>query len=407
MKQIIFFILTVLILPTVSLAEDAAFGFAHRRSRTMTPADPLVLRYLIQLQDTSSPEKQILPSMECLEAQTFNNALVALAFMLEGQRERAERILDFYSNATDINNTNPTLQNFYYKGEPRGFFQFVAIRTHKSSDDANDTGDLHSGNCTIEAYNNPGHSDRWMGDMVWLSYAYEYYRIKYKSDKYAKVQKLMLDLIVSWYKDHPQGGGYIQHGWRKGDKQLHMPYGHHEGNIDCYALFKLYGKDDLAAKIKTWIDRELNNRNDLPLDLYTWRVMANAADPNILDYVEQDTRYRKTLTVNGQKAMGFFHGPVTDVQNIWLDGTGHIACAFVTCADKYHGYFYANQMDAFLIDRTIAGVKTRALPYTANCQGGYDWVNPKKGFISVCAWYILAKNAFNPMTLSRNLGVAM
>jgi hypothetical protein len=34
--------------------------------------------------------------MENNEAQTFNNALVAMAFLVKGERDRAERILDFY-----------------------------------------------------------------------------------------------------------------------------------------------------------------------------------------------------------------------------------------------------------------------------------------------------------------------
>lgn len=84
-----------------------------------------------------------------------------------------------------------------------------------------------------------------------------------------------------------------------------------------------------------------------------------------------------------------------------LDGTGHIACAYLAYGDKTRGYFYADQLDSFLMDKVINGVKTRALPYTANKTGGYDWVQPDKGFISVCAWYILAKNKFNPMTLER------
>ena len=68
-------------------------------------------------------------------------------------------------------------------------------------------------------------------------------------------------------------GGYVRHGWRQGDGKLHEPFGHPEGNIDCYALFRMYGEDALAEKVKTWLDRVMK-WPAMPLDLYTWRVLA-------------------------------------------------------------------------------------------------------------------------------------
>ena len=97
--------------------------------------------------------------------------------------------------------------------------------------------------------------DRWMGDMAWLLFAYKYYEKKYGSKRYAEISGLIRDLLVSWYTDDPKtGGGYVQHGWRKGDKKLHEGFGHEEGNIDCYALFRLLGDDERAEKIRIWIE---------------------------------------------------------------------------------------------------------------------------------------------------------
>jgi hypothetical protein len=36
------------------------------------------------------------------------------------------------------------------------------------------------------------------------------------------------------------------------------------------------------------------------------------------------------------------------------------------------------------------------------CDFAFAAAESDKGFISVCVWYILAKNKFNPMTLERN-----
>ena len=110
-------------------ADLPGIGFKQRRAAELIPEDPLVLEWLKQVQDVSSPERQLLPSMEDNEAHTFNNAIVAMAFILKGEKERAERILDFFAKATLRDNRDPTLQNFFYQSEPRGFFQAVNLNT--------------------------------------------------------------------------------------------------------------------------------------------------------------------------------------------------------------------------------------------------------------------------------------
>lgn len=365
--------------------ELPGIGFKQRRDTKMRPKDPLVLEYLKVIQDTSSPDKWLLSSQEGKgnQCQTFNNALAAIAFILEDEKERAERILDFFAKATVKENWCPNLQNFYYKGEPRGFFQSVNMITKDGT----------PAYCAIV-------SDRWMGDMCWLLLAYKFYEKKYGPEKYAKITKLIKDLLVSWYKEDSDGiGGYLQHGWRKGDKYLHEKNGHPEGNIDAYAVLKLCGEEKIAADIKTWLNKVIKGKEQ-PLDLYTWRVLAFGKEAaELLNIPDYDLRFRKTLIFNGKTVSGFFHCADSAVNNIWLDGTGHIACAYLLYGDKQRGYFYANQLDNFLIDRKINGHLTRALPYTANKTGGYDWSEADCGFTSAAAWYIFAKNGFNPMTL--------
>lgn len=361
-------------------------GFEARRAKSLTEENDQVLKYLKLIQDRSSSEQQLLPSMEGLQAQTYNNAVVAMAYILKDQQERAERILDFYSYATIKNNSSKTLQNFYYKGEPRGFFQHVVVK--------------RDGN--TQAYHHTGDADRWMGDMAWLWLAYEYYARTYDREKYKDVSDAILNLMKSWYVPSPQGGGYVQHGGRDGDKKMHEGSGHHEGNIDAYAVFRLSGDKKLAANVKKWLERELSKGEKLPLDLYTWRVLAYEARPELLDKVEYDLRYRKIVDIDEEnKAMGFFHEAHNDTTNVWLDGLGHMACAYYVVGNKARANFYANQMDAFLVPRQIDGEQVMAMPYTLNRDAGYGWVDPEKGFISTCAWYIFAKNKFNPMTLKK------
>ena len=369
-------------------AKLPGIGFEQRRASALLPEDPHVLEWLKQVQDTSSPEKQLLPSMEDSRAQTFNNALAAMAFLLKGERERAERILDFYSNATLRENTDLSLQNFFYKGQPRGFYQNVL---------------LSSG--TVPAYHEPGGSDRWIGDMAWLLIAYNYYAKTFTTDKYKDIAALLKELMLSYYKTDVVGG-YVQHGWRKSDSKLHERDGHPEGNIDCCAALLLSGETKYAENIKKWLDATINGHEGLPLDLYTWRAMTNGKkSAPLLDMIDFDFRYRKQVIFSSNTVMGVFHGPDADVQNIWFDGVGHMACAYFAVGNLERGCFYANQLDPFLIERTMNGVTVKALPYTMNTEGGYEWVDTKKGFVSTAAWYIFAKNGFNPLTLQKVEGL--
>ncbi|NLG33926.1 MAG: hypothetical protein GX548_01085 [Lentisphaerae bacterium] len=358
-----------------------------RRDASSAPEDPLVLEWLKQVQDTTTPEQQLLGSMQDQQLQTFNNALAAMAFLLHGETERAERILDFFANATDRDNPDPALQNFFVNGEARGFFQ-SARRTEENGRPVYRAGDMN---------------DRWMGDLCWLLLAYRHHEQVAGPGKYDDIQILLRDLLASWYTPATRSlGGYVRHGWRQGDQRLHEDHGHPEGNIDAYAVFRVIGETERARQVRLWLEASLTGR-DLPLDLYTWRALAYGPEAaSLLDIPDGDPKYRKKALVGGRSVTGVWHGADPRISgNFWCDGIGHMACAFYAVGEPERGHFYANQLDFLLRDIDIHGVRTRSLPYTLNRQGGYDWVDPAKGFVSTAAWYVFAKNRFNPLTLRR------
>jgi len=369
-------------LPTIDPnSELSGTGFVQRRDQAITPEDPLVLKFLEGLQDFSTTAKNLLPTyLGGAQAQTFNNCLVALSFQVKNERERAECILDFYLNATDSANTDSLKQNFFYKGEARGFFQECDIHSLKAS----------------------GAKNRWIGDMAWLLITCKNYQHRYASNKYDYLIQIIKDLFLSFYKDAATGG-YIQHGWENGDVKLHESFGHHEGNIDCYVALKLCGEDSYAHKIKIWLDDQLNGNTALPLDLYTWRVLAFGAMgktyTSLLNIPEYDFRYRKIINVSGKDVMGMYSNPDITINNFWNDGTGHISCAFQAFGDKQRGYFYADQLDPLIVQQTIGTEMLHGVAYTLNTQG-YAGVDPKIPVISSSAWYILAKNGCNPFLSS-------
>jgi hypothetical protein len=370
---------------------------------SLTSNEELVLNYLKSIQDNFSQNHWLVPAMEDNSGQTFNNALTAMAFILSNEKERAERILDFYATRTDSSNSIINKQNFFFNGQARGFFQNV---------------DLNN------SYN-PFVCDRWMGDNVWLLFAYKFYEKQYgfsSKPLYTQVTVYIKNLLVDFYIDDPTGhGGFVRHGWRWGprnsstpqnDYQLHEfdqqgnPVGHEEGNIDAYAAFKLLGLDEKALKVKEWIDYRMTQlgSSGLPLDLFSWRSLAFCNDglyyKLLVNVPENDFGFKKVVNFNGKLAVGFFSRDDNTVNNVWLDGTGHMACAFYSSGFADKGDYYSAQLDSFLISRIIGGSISLALPYTANKTGGYDWVDITKGFSSACAWYIFAKHRFNPFTLT-------
>ena len=370
---------------------DGVISIRERHADRLLPEDPLVLEWLKQAQDTTTPEQHLLGSMQDGQLQTFNNALAAIAFIIKDEKERAKRILDFFAQATDRDNTDPLRQNFFVNGEARGFFQYVTRAMEQGQ----------------AVFRGEPQSDRWMGDLFWLLFAYKHYDQHFKAGRYDEIQQLLHDLLVSWYKKSPYGpGGFVQHGWRQGDRRLHEADGHHEGNIDAYAYFKMIGDEETASSIRAWLESVLHG-NDLPLDLYSWRVLAyGPSSAHLLKIVDEDTRFRKTVHVRGQDVVGVWHGPDPHIHdNIWIDGVGHMACSYFVAGDEGRGNFYANQLDALLIDIDLNGIATRSIPYTISHRGGYDWVRLDRGFVSTAAWYIFAKNRFNPMMLSGSNGL--
>jgi hypothetical protein len=367
--------------------ELPGFGRRQRRAKEMLPEDPLVLEWLKQMQDTGTADGRLLPSTPGGdEGHTFNNVLAAMAFIRHGERQRAERILDFFrAAAADRDNDDPFRQSFYLRGEARGFFQRVSLH----------------GRDGVEPLHAPLDADRWMGDMAWLLLSCLDHQRTFNDDRYAQLSEIIGELLRSWYIPNPRGqGGYVQHGWRRGDSRLHEDHGHHEGNVDCYAVFTLVGETRLAEQIRVWLDAELAGRNDLPLDLYTWRVLAyGGRQAELLDIPDFDLRYRKQAPLNGRTIVGPYSGPAPGINNIWLEGVAHLACAFAAAGNAPRANFYANQLDAALIDQRLAATPTRSIPYTVNRSGDYRWVNPEEGFTSTAAWYILTKHQFNPLLL--------
>jgi hypothetical protein len=216
-----------------------------------------VLDWIKINQDTASPGQQLVgDTIRGDSAQTFNNALAALALLLMDERERAERILDWYAAATDEANTDPRRQNLFWNGEARGFFQNAAIR---------DMADARAGQAI---WNRP--LDGRHGVAAHRRTSSTASCTAPPATSASPTQ--LCQLLESWYV--PQdAGGYIGSGWRKFDESLHEQDGHPEGNIDAYAVLRMCGNTSPAERVSAWLLPRLQ-APDRPLDMFTWKVLA-------------------------------------------------------------------------------------------------------------------------------------
>ncbi len=357
--------------------ESSGSGFYQRRSDTVNPKDTLVLEYLKVLQDFSSADAKVLPNQEGSDlVSTFNSSLAAMSFLVSDQKERAERILDFYASATGPYNQDIEKQSFYYRNQPRGFYQQMNIKNY------NRGGSLE---------------DRWIGDMAWLLIAYKQYEQIYGTkSQYNNVVNLLRDLIISYYKNTEDDCGCIQTGWQDGDIRFDTTC-HDEGNIDCYAALKACGEIVYSQKIKNWVNKNLTGY-DRPLDNYTWRVMAfgDLAD-TLLKIPEFDFRYRKKIIKDVDSIYGFYPYPDININNIWTEGIGHMACSQYYSGNQERGNFYGNQFDPLLLEYNLYGKSIKALPYALNRTGEFVNLDTTKGTVSTASWYIFAKKRFNPL----------
>ena len=136
---------------------------------------------------------------------------------------------------------------------------------------------------------------------------------------------------------------------------------------------------------------------DRPLDQYTWKVMAfGQGFAQDLQQLEVLPGYRKTLSFNGRDVTGFTSFCTADT-NIWCDGMGQVACAWYSVGNRERGDFYTRETEKLIIEEMVDGRAYKTIPYAPAHSPGYDWVDTGKGFVSSCAWYILAAKQFNPM----------
>ena len=329
---------------------------------------------------------------------TYDQALATIVFLVVGDIERAEKILDFYDR--QIRRGSPIYNSYHTQG---GVFEYV----------------IHSG------------PNAWIG-LAALNYA----KIT-NNKKYLSIAKKVSEFLLKMMDDE---GGI------KGGPTITWYSTEH--NLDAYAFFKLYYEvtgeskyGDAASKIKSWISRHTYTRRGPPVhrgkgdatiatDTYAWSVTAfgpgellslNMNPESILEFaiehceVEGNFKRREGEV----RLKGFDFAKIRNAARggvVSGEWTAQMILAFEVMADyyknrdpdKFSAYiekavFYFNELQKMLITSpSRAGREDPCLPYasTPYADTGHGWRTPKgdrTGSLSSTAFFLISYYGYNPL----------
>lgn len=300
--------------------------------------------WLCKWQDKNSG---LMASHEDNWASTYNNAIAAMVFILQGDSDRAEKIFDFF-------NSRMNEAEFFVNGNAEGFYQFRDSTTGI-----------------------PFNSDRWFGDNAFLLMALNYYKNKTGSTTYDNMAHQIADWIISLQNSD----GSIANG-------------HTEGNLDAYSALKGHGNAAHAQRVKDWLECASNrNWKDGPLDIHSWRVLSLGGDYGFCLNNTQAHKRNSTCTCSGNESTGFVADPARE-DNVWLEGTIGMLLALYKAGYDTLGNYYLNEITKCTFCSKNPEAKT--LPFLGKRDTVDTWADPCKGHMASVCWYFFALKRFNP-----------
>ncbi|MEO0895350.1 MAG: hypothetical protein AAFY71_02945 [Bacteroidota bacterium] len=302
----------------------------------------------------------------------YDNALAALVFMLKEDYNKAEKIFDYFNGQIESE----------LRKDVGGFAQFR---------DSNGVAGNH----------------RWMGDNAWLLIALNNYKAQTGNTTYDLLSKEIADWLIS-LQDSDGGlfAGYNASNFR-------LNYKVSEGNIDAFNAIP--GYTDFHVQLLDFLEKDRWDETDRNLvawptnppylyamDLHPWSYMIFEDYP--ISALTSADRYVNTQsTVTGSLITGYCFDEDKDA--VWLEGTGQMATAFGLADMEEEKEFYLAEMEKILLASSFFP-ESSGFPYASNLGTTYGtdplWKGAESNIaISGGAWYIFAKQGFNPFEVGR------
>ena len=354
-------------------------------------------------------------------AYSYDNALVAMAFISEGKKEEAKEIVDAFVYA--VNNDRSLLTK-----DKESVKTMKRVRNAYSSGDISASPGWSSGARLPGWYDNNEGAYRESqydvgsncGNSAYVSLSLLQYYHKYGGKKYLKTACTIMDWVLENCSDGRDGFTAGFDGWTEGNPPVVYDYTYKslEHSIDAYSCFnelynctkkKKYLKAAKSAKrfIESMYDEEhgyfltgtLNDgitptRDAIVLDTQVWTALAlgDSYEP----YKEALKTVEKMKTDEG----GYSFCLENKNGGTWLEGSAFTALMYKKLGDETKYLETMNTLaslqlkNGLLPAATVDNLSTGIYLFT-----GEPWVYTTDAHIAPTAWLILAANGFNPYVL--------
>jgi hypothetical protein len=300
----------------------------------------------------------------------YDNALAALVFTAKGDRLKAEKIFDFFSNRMGSELDAGT----------GGFSQF------------RDATGMPNGH-------------RWMGDNCWLLLALNTYAQTFNSATYSTLQ----NHLSTWIRSLQNADGSLNAGF-DANGSLNMQVT--EGMIDAYNA--VLGYDTFHSHLLTFLKQSRwassqhyliaypNNYYQYALDNFSWAYSAFEDFPSsTLQSSIGLFGTNKVATATNANVNGFCFD--IDKDTVWFEGTGEMVVAYQKAGMSTQANYYLAEMEKGLVNSPMYS-NAKGIPYATNIGSGYGggllWGGADtKPAVSSSAWYLFGQLHFDPMAV--------
>ncbi|MHC1773463.1 MAG: hypothetical protein AB9907_17345 [Flexilinea sp.] len=318
---------------------------------------------------------------------SYDNALAALAFTAEGQKEKAAEILDAF--VTGIKNDryqSDRVRNAYMTGDPTSL---PGWWVGKWNEDAYQVGTN-------------------VGNSSFVALALLQYHHRWENEEYLQTAVTIMDWVLNNCQDNSAGFSAGYDGWPENGVVTTYFYKSTEHNIDAYAVFtqlySLTGEEKYRSAIEsalefihsmydgsgyfyigTTSDGVTPSKTNIVLDNQVWSALALG---------DNFSPYRNALeTALSMKTSegGFPFHKANSNGGFWCEGTAFTALAFRKLGIDAEA---VSALDALTNVQLDSGGFPAAT--VASLTTGESWTYSNDPHIAPTAWYIMAVNGFNP-----------
>lgn len=342
---------------------------------------------------------------------SYDNALVAMAFLSEGMKEEAKEILDAFVYAAENDRYRPgRLRNAYAAGNIVPFPDWGSGARLPGFYDLKDRS---------------WYEDRYQvgsntGNTSYAVLALLSYDAVYKNESYVRTAEMLMDWVLENCQDERAGFTAGIDGWPEGgtDKMYRLSYKSTEHNIDAFAAFRrLYERtskekyqraaDSALQFVRSMYDEEkklfysgteadglTTDKSVLPLDTMVWSALALGRE--FAPYRSCIETVRSMRTEEG----GYPFSQRNENGGFWSEGTAYTALMFRELGEEQE---MSAALDALL--RIQNGDGSFPAATVDNHSTGIElfdgslWQYSKDVHLAPAAWFVMTVNGFNPYRL--------